>query len=137
MLLENLAYTGVQVAHNFGAVAVVASAAAAVWLVPGNAMLQHKLARLMATGWAVQGVSGTLFGAVSLGFYGKLPDIKDVAIAALVIKVTCLVIGFVLVLGYLEKAGQWSPERRHQTWRVLLTLAFIPLIGAAFLRWFA
>ncbi len=136
-LLENLAYTGVQLAHNFGAVAVVASAAAVVWLVPGNALLQRKLARLMALGWVVQGVSGPLFGAVSLGFYGKLPDIKGIAIAALAIKIVSLVMGLVLVLGYLEKAEAWSEQRRHATWRTLTVLAFIPLASAAVLRWFS
>lgn len=137
MLLENLAYTGVQLAHNFGAVAVVAAAAAAIWLVPESALLQRKLARLMALGWVVQGVSGASFGAVSYGFYGKFPDIKGIAIAALAIKIVCAVIGFVLVMGYLEKAGAWSAEQRHTTWRVLTVFAFIPLVSAAFLRWFA
>lgn len=137
MLLENLAYTGVQLAHNFGAVAVAVSAAAAVWLVPDNASLQRKLAKLMAMGWVVQGASGALFGAVSYGFYGKLPDIKGIAIAALAIKIVSAVIGFVLVMGYLEKAGAWSAKQRHATWRVLGVFAFIPLVAAAFLRWFS
>ncbi|RJQ47959.1 MAG: hypothetical protein C4528_03855 [Gammaproteobacteria bacterium] len=137
MLLENLVYTGVQLAHNFGAVAVVASAAAAVWLVPGNVSLQRKLAKLMATGWVVQGASGALFGAVSYGFYGKFPDIKGIAVAALVVKVVCAVAGFVVVLGYLEKVGAWSTGQRQAAWRVLSVLAFIPLIAAAFLRWFS
>jgi hypothetical protein len=137
VLLENLAYTGVQLAHNFGAVAVAGSAAAAVWLVPGNVLLQRKLAQVMALGWVVQGASGALFGAVSYGFYGKFPDIKGVAIAALAIKIVSAVTGFVLVMGYLEKAGEWNIEQRHRAWRALLGLAFIPLIAAAFLRWFA
>ncbi len=93
MSAENLAYAGVQLVHNFGAVAVVGGAAAGRWLAPGDAGAHRRLAWLVLAGWAAQAASGALFGAVSLYYYGALPDIHGVAVAALRIKVAAAVVG--------------------------------------------
>ena len=135
-LLENLAYSGVQLAHNFGAVAVVGSSAAATWLV-SDSTAQRRLARLMALGWVVQGLTGAGFGATSYYFYGKFPDIKGIAIAALVIKILSAITGLFLVLHYLAKSSAWDEVLRHARWRVLFWLAATPLAAAAVLRWFS
>ena len=135
-LLENLAYSGVQLAHNFGAVAVVGSSAAATWLVSDSSS-QRRLARLMALGWVIQGLTGAGFGATSYYFYGKFPDIKAIAIAALLIKIACAVAGFILVLRYLAKSSAWDETVRHERWRILFWVAATPLAAAAVLRWFS
>jgi hypothetical protein len=135
-LLENLAYSGVQLAHNFGAVAVVGSSAAATWLISAPPS-QRRLAQLMALGWIVQGLTGAGFGATSYYFYGKFPDIKGIAIAALLIKIVCAILGFVWVLSYLAKAEAWGESQRHRHWRNLFWLAATPLAAAAVLRWFS
>ena len=135
-LFENLAYSGVQLAHNFGAVAVVGSSAAATWLVSDHSS-QQRLAKLMAVGWAVQGLSGAGFGATSYYFYGKFPDIKGIAIAALVVKILSALVGFFLVLRYLAQSSVWDEVARHDRWRILFWLAATPLAAAAVLRWFS
>lgn len=135
-LLENLTYSGVQLAHNFGAVAVVGSSAAATWLV-SDPSSQRRLARLTALGWIIQGLTGAGFGATSYYFYGKFPDIKGIAIAALIVKILSAAAGFFLVLRYLAKSPAWDETVRHVRWRVLFWLAATPLAAAAVLRWFS
>jgi hypothetical protein len=135
-LLEKLAYSGVQLAHNFGAVAVVGSSAAATWLVSDPSSQRH-LAQLMTLSWVVQGLTGAGFGAISYYFYGKFPDIKGIAIAALLIKIVCAILGFFFVLNYLTKSSAWDETVRHVRWRVLFWLAATPLAAAAVLRWFS
>lgn len=135
-LLENLAYSGVQLAHNFGAVAVVGSSAAATWLV-FDITSQRRLARLMTLGWIVQAASGAGFGATSYYFYGKFPDIKGIAIAALVVKILSAITGLFLTLRYLATSSAWDEVLRHAHWRLLFWLAAIPLAAAAVLRWFS
>lgn len=135
-LLENLAYSGVQLAHNFGAVAVVGSSAAATWLI-SDSPAQRRLAQLMALGWIVQVLTGAGFGATSYYFYGKFPDIKGIAIAALVVKILSAITGLFLILHYLAKSSAWDDAKRHVRWRVLFWLAATPLAAAAVLRWFS
>lgn len=135
-LLENLAYSGVQLAHNFGAVAVVGSSAAATWLI-SDSPSQRRLAQLMALGWVVQVLTGAGFGATSYYFYGKFPDIKGIAIAALVVKILSATTGFFLVLHYLAKSSVWDEGMRHDRWRILFWLGATPLAAAAVLRWFS
>ncbi len=97
-MLENLAYALTQVLHNFGAVVVVGGAAAALWAPALPYISEKRLRRLVGIGWAVQIASGAGFGAVSYYFYGRLPDIHGVAVAALAIKVTCAVSGLGLAV---------------------------------------
>lgn len=137
MDLQNLAYAIIQVAHNFGAVAVLGGALSALWPIPGQAGTQRALTWLVLGGWATQAASGAAFGAVSWLYYGQFPDIHGIAIAALVIKVACAMAGFAIAAVYLRSASAWSAQARQTTWRVLAVLAATALIMAAFLRWFS
>ena len=72
----NLVYTGVQILHNFGAVAVVGSPAVAWWFARDNLAAQCRLAWILVIGWAAQGVSGAGFGMTSYFLKGQLPEIS-------------------------------------------------------------
>lgn len=132
---QNLIYSAVQVAHNFGAVAVVGGAFGGVTAQsPG---LRKTLARIALGGWLVQALSGATFGAVSYSYYGKLPDIGDIAWTALFVKMTCVVAGIVLLAAYLARGANWPEGSRNNTWRATLVLAVTALSAAAVLRWFS
>jgi hypothetical protein len=134
--LQNLAYALVQLVHNFGAVAVTGSAAAA-WWAGGRPPVLHRLAWLALAGWALQAASGAAFGAVSYAWYGRFPELHGIAVAALAVKIGCAASGFLLAAAYLRFAGGWDERRRRGSWRALFALAATALSGAAFLRWFA
>ncbi len=135
--MQNLIYALIQVVHNLGAATVVGSAAAAIWLVRSNAAAQHRLAILAAIGWAVQGASGASFGITTYSFYGHLPDIHGIAVAALLLKMASAAAGFVVAAVYIKRGLQWQPETHLVIWRVLFALAVTALSAAAFLRWFS
>lgn len=135
MELQNLAYAAIQVVHNFGAVAVVGSAVCA--LRPRLAGTRRSLAWVMLAGWTAQAASGGAFGGVSWLYYGRFPDIHGVAIAALLIKIACVALGFMLAAASLYRGIGWSEPAQHAIWRTLATLAATALIAAAFLRWFS
>ena len=135
MDLQNLAYASIQVVHNFGAVAVVGSAAYGLWSGPGQ--IRKPLAWIMLAGWAAQAVSGGAFGAVSWLYYGRFPDIHGIAVAALLIKMACVAVGFMLAAAFLYRGIGWSERVRQAAWRALATLAATALTAAAFLRWFS
>lgn len=135
MDLQNLAYASIQVVHNFGAVAVVGSAAYGLWSGPGR--MRKPLAWIMLAGWAAQAVSGGAFGAVSWLYYGRFPDIHGIAVAALLIKMVCAAAGFMLAAAYLYRGIGWSERAQQTAWRALATLAATALSAAAFLRWFS
>lgn len=137
MQLENLVYALTQVIHNFGAVAVVGGAFFALKAKPDQAQLKRCMAWLVLIAWGAQGLSGMIFGGVSLYFYGEFPDLHAVAIVALAIKVLCAIIGFVVAAYYLRGAAQWSEKGRHRAWHTLTGLGAIALTAAAFLRWFS
>jgi hypothetical protein len=131
---QNLAYSAVQVMHNFGAVAAVGGSFAAM-LSPPEA--RRKLAWLAFAGWTTQAVSGPTFGMVTYYFDRHFPDIGGIAMTALTIKVACVAIGFLLTAAYLlpcpacrERIGNW-------VWPASTALAATALTAAAFLRWFA
>ena len=63
-------YTCVQLIHNFGAVTVVGSPVAALWLGNDHPSTQYRLAWMMALGWTAQGASGAGFGLTSLYLKG-------------------------------------------------------------------
>lgn len=137
MDMQNLAYATVQIVHNFGAVAVVGSAACALWPGPWQIRMRKQLAWVMSAGWAAQAVSGSAFGGISWLYYGQFPDIHGIAIAALVIKIMCAAAGFILAAAYLRSGIAWSERAQQAAWRVLAALAAIALTAAAFLRWFS
>ena len=133
--MENLSYAVVQVMHNFGAVAVMGGAAFALF--PGTTALHRKLAWLVGLGWITQAMSGMSFAAVSYYYYGKLPDIHDIAMTALLTKMLCAVFGVSIVIIYIRYSTNLTIERRRLTWQLLTTLGLTALTAAAFLRWFS
>jgi hypothetical protein len=135
--VQNFIYALIQVIHNFGAVTVVGTAASALWLVRGNAAVQHRLALLAAVVWAVQAASGALFGITTFYFEGHLPDIHGIAVDALLIKVFCALFGFILAVSYVKSNSGWTRDKQLLAWRVLLAIGVVALGSAAFLRWFS
>lgn len=137
MDLQNLAYTAIQIVHNFGAAAVVGSGVFALWSGPWQTAVRKPLAWVMLAGWVAQAASGGAFGGVSWIYYGQFPDIHGVAIVALSIKITCAAAGILLAAAYIYKGSKWSERAQQNTWRILAVLAIIALSAAAFLRWFS
>lgn len=137
MDLQNLAYALVQLAHNFGAVAVTGGAVAGWMMQRGDGRPQRALAWLVLAGWTLQAASGAGFGLISLASYGRLPDLHGVAVAALAIKASCATLALLLSALFLKLAGEWPAARRRQAWGALVGLAATALSAAAFLRWFA
>lgn len=135
--MQNLIYALIQVIHNFGAATVVATAASALWLVPGSVAAQHRIALFTAIAWAIQIASGVLFGITTYYFEHHLPDIHGIAVDALLVKICCAFAGFVLAVAYLRLNSGWTMSRQLFVWRALLTLGVIALCSAAFLRWFS
>jgi len=129
-------YTCVQLVHNFGAVIVIGSPAAALWLGQDHKAAQCQLAWLMALGWAAQGASGAGFGITSFYLKGQIPDVTGVALAALVIKIACALTGFVLAAVYLRTGSGWSSRTQLRLRQIMLGLAVTALSAAAFLRWY-
>lgn len=135
--LQDLGYAIVQVAHNFGAVAVVGSATFMLYMAPQPIPLQRKFAWLAGFGWSTQVLSGMVFGAISHYYYGKFPDIHDIAIVALAIKILCAISGLSMVALYLRCAYEWTDRQRHIAWQIMSVLGATALTAAAFLRWFS
>jgi hypothetical protein len=135
--LQNLAYALTQVAHNFGAVAVVGGPLFARWPQRPEEPVRHRLAWLVLVGWVVQGASGAGFGAISYTYYGSFPDIHGIAVAALLLKMGCALMGLTLAVLLLRYAAGWPPQRRDAAWSGLLALGVTALMAAAFLRWFS
>lgn len=134
---ENLAYALTQLLHNFGAVVVVGGAALALVTAAMPAEREVRLALVVALGWSVQMASGVTFGAVSLYFYGRLPDLHGIAVAALTVKIACAILGLALSVAVLTNAAQWSSAARRRSWHALAALGAAALAAAAFLRWFS
>lgn len=134
--MENLVYALIQVVHNAGALAVAGAGAAAVWIA-GEGAMKRRLVTIVAIGWVVQAASGGAFGAASYYFYGEFPDIHGTAVAALVIKVACVLAGFSLAIIYLRWATDWEDYQRHVARHTLFGLGALALTAAAFLRWFS
>lgn len=136
MSLENLVYALVQIAHNFGAVAVLGAAVVPLWPVP-RLSDARAWAGVILAGWATQVASGALFGAVSLYYYGELPDLSPAATAALAVKVLAAGAGLLLSGGFLCRAENWDDARVARRFRLLAALGATALTAAAFLRWFS
>lgn len=134
MDLQNLSYALVQLAHNFGAVAIVAIA----WFGwRHNAQAPSRLAGWLAFAWAIQIVSGATFGAASLYYYGQLPDIHGIAIGALAIKVIAALLGLVLALIFIGRSSAMAAGAPTRHWQIQTVLGVVALSAAAFLRWFS
>jgi hypothetical protein len=133
---ENLAYALTQVVHNFGAAAVLGGAAFALWPVL-RLEYGRSFAWLIFVGWGAQIASGAVFGLTSFYYYGEMPDLSRVAMAALSVKVAAAIIGFLLVAFYLARGREWDRMRVKHTFQALAALAAAALTAAAFLRWFS
>ena len=133
---ENLAYALTQVAHNFGAIAVVGGAVFVLWPSP-RLEYGRAFAWLILLGWSAQIASGAMFGVVSLYYYGETPDLSRIATAALVIKVAAAVLGVGLAARFLRRSGTWGRAGMKGAFRSLTTLGVVALTAAAFLRWFS
>lgn len=131
---QSLGYAAIQVAHNFGAVAVVGGPSFALWLLPAGAPGRRPIAWLVLAGWGLQVISGVAFGAASYTWYGHFPDIHGIAIAALVIKIACAGAGMALTTFHLVRTRSGDAGSRNP-WGSLLALGATALTAAAFLRW--
>lgn len=130
---ENLIYSAVQVAHNFGAAAVVGGPfTALLWV--RQAETRRQIAWLVMLGWLTQVLSGAGFGLTSLHFYEKLPEVGGVALGALVIKIICAFTAMGLGGAYLLR--RWD-EGRDRFWYLEGGLGVTALIAAGLLRWFS
>lgn len=134
--MQNLVYAFIQVVHNFGAATVVGTAAIALWLVPGNAEIQHRLAGLSVLAWAVQAASGASFGLATHYFEGQLPDIHGIAVVALLIKMVCAMMGLICAAALRWGYGL-NTRRQVYAWRASFLFGVAALGAAAFLRWFS
>lgn len=133
---ENLAYALTQVVHNFGAVGVFGGALFALWPVP-RLESGRPFAWLILVAWGMQIVSGVGFGLTSFYYYGETPNLSNVALGALAVKVAAAVAGFSLAAFYLRRGREWSRARRTRTFGTLAALGAVALTAAAFLRWFS
>lgn len=135
--MDNLAYALIQAIHNLGAALAFGGAWAGRALArSGDSRPAAALPWVLAA-WFTQIITGALFGAMSLYFYGRLPDIHGIAVAALAVKIACAVAGAVLAAVF------WTHHRRRglppprRAWDGIMMLAVMALIAAAFLRWFS
>ena len=133
---QSIGYAAVQVAHNFGAVAVVGGPLFVLWPAPFDRRRARPIAWLVFSGWAVQIVSGVAFGVASYAWYGHFPDIHGIAVAALIVKIACAVAGLGLTVLHLaiRPNGDATGDARR-TWASLLALGATALVAAALLRW--
>jgi len=133
---ENLAYALTQVVHNFGAAAVLGGAVFVLW--PAFRLENVRtFAWLILVAWGAQIASGGLFGLTSLYYYGEMPDLGSIALAALAVKVGAAITGFLLAAFYLVRGREWDHVRVKRAFRVLAALGATALTAAAFLRWFS
>lgn len=137
MDLQNLAYALTQVAHNFGAVAVVGGAIYGRSFRDVTTPGRRRIAWLILIAWSVQAASGAGFGAISYAYYGQLPDIHGIAIAALFIKMACAAAGIVMAVALLHYETRWSKALQASFWAGEALLGIAALTAAAFLRWFS
>ncbi|HMK91080.1 MAG TPA: hypothetical protein VK446_15780 [Methylocystis sp.] len=134
MQLDNALYAAAQVIHNFGAVAATALPIAVVRLRPATALLP-RIAWIALVAWLFQIASGAGFGAVSYFVVGELPEIHNLALAALLVKIACALIALLLVVAIL--AGPAARAESRGIWTGLAACGSIALFSAAILRWFS
>ena len=133
--MENLIYTWIQIAHNFGAVAVVGSPAVGWWLERKN-IAANRLALLALIGWFVQAATGIGFAITSYSLKGALPEVTGIALGALLIKVSATAIGFLAAAILWKKGPQWLVRRKILLWQIMFAFSIAALMGAAYLRWY-
>lgn len=135
MDLENALYAGVQIVHNFGAAVVVGLPVAVLWFDERQPARLRLAAWLTLFAWLAQAASGIGFSAVSLTMEGALPDIHNLALAALCVKIFCAATALALLSVYLFRGAARAFD--VTTWRGLCILGIAALMSAAVLRWFS
>lgn len=132
MQLDNALYAVAQIAHNFGAVAVVGLPLAALGFGATGDMLRRTYLLVLA-GWLLQVASGVGFGLVSYFVVEELPQVSGLALGALYIKIACAALAIILLLMLLSRPA--LPARLALAG--LAGLGAAALFGAAVLRWFS
>lgn len=134
MDLQNIAYAVAQLVHNFGSVAIVGGSICALALYR-TGFASHRLTWIVLIGWGIQAVSGSTFGAISYFHYGKFPDIKGIALAALGVKILCTTIGFTFAASQLFV--NFSIKSNRRIGFLQCGMGILALSSAAVLRWFS
>jgi hypothetical protein len=134
MQLENILYAAVQIAHNFGAVAVAGLPIAALWLGSPRTSFS-KIAWLTLLAWLAQSASGAGFGMVSYFVVGELPEIHHLALLALGLKIACAATAIALLV--LKLVWRLDAASDKATLICLAGLGSTALTCAAILRWFS
>ena len=132
--LQNLVYAIIQAIHNFGAAAVTGISGFGLMRRGNAAYPPRSILMALAIAWAVQGATGASFGVTTLAFDGKLPDIHGVAVYALFIKMTCVLLGLIVTAAAIKMRVD---ARYPFALAASASLAAIALGAAAFLRWFS
>ena len=133
---ENLAYALTQVVHNFGAAALIGGSVFWLWPLPRQEYAR-RFVWVILVAWGAQIASGIVFGITSLYYYGETPDLSNVALTALVIKVSSAATGFLLGAWYLARGKDWGVGHVKRLFQAQAVLAVLALTAAAFLRWFS
>jgi len=134
MQLDNALYAVAQIVHNFGATAVVGLPVAAICFKAKETTLR-KIYWLTLCAWLAQAASGASFGMVSYFVVGELPEIHNLALAALYVKISCALFSIILLVA---KLGQRLESVATGTLlRSLTGLGSAALFCAAILRWFS
>jgi hypothetical protein len=131
MALDSLVYSLIQALHNLGAALALGAPVFWLALAPPPQRARPVLGVLVGV-WALQGVTGTAFGLSSWLLYGQLPDLHRIAVAALGIKIACVILGLALSV-FLFARRDRAPGLLG--WLTLACLAGLALIAAAVLRW--
>lgn len=131
-----LDYALIQVFHNFGAVLILALSSRGLAAVRRQQSMRW-LAGLTALAWALQGITGASFGWVTWHTEHQWPDIHGLAVAALIIKVMCVMVGILSMGAGMLWGSRWSTARQLGFWTMGLALGGLALTSAAFLRWFS
>lgn len=135
--MENLAYTIVQVVHNFGAVAVAGGSIFALFPITQHTNVQRQLALIVGAGWLVQGMSGLGFAVTSYYFYNTFPELDRSAQAALFIKIICATSGLIVATKIYRRLVDQPFRSRKADWGFLVVFGATSLICAAILRWYS
>ena len=129
--MEELVYSLIQVIHNLNGAVALGLPLFWLWYRPQHPA-PSRLLGLLALVWFLQGATGATFGVASYGFYGRLPDLHPIALAALLLKVLCVLAAMALCLWF--RSRQQAAGKRA-LWGWLTLLAATALAAAAVLRW--
>ena len=93
------------------------------------------MAWLTLLAWLVQAASGVGFGTVSYFQEGELPQIHNLALVALCVKIACAGLAVTLLSIHFLRRAAAAPG--DAIWRSLAILGMTALTCAALLRWFS